>query len=208
MASSPLSTAETDYTQRLLTLESAWWRKILDPQIPYRWFLRRLQPGYMLEVGCGVGRNLLNNGGVGVGIDHNPSSIEVARLRGLSAFTTAGFHESQHAKPGAFDSLLLAHVLEHLNYEDAKSLVAQYLQFVRPGGKIILICPQPAGYRSDKTHVRYFDLNLMKSLAGELGLEVTYEASFPFPSWVGRFFTYNEWALVARHRNHQSHASL
>jgi SAM-dependent methyltransferase len=191
------STSESGYTQRLLNLQSAWWRRVLDPQIPYRWFLQRLQPGFMLEVGCGVGRNLFNNGGRGVGIDHNPTSVEVARSRGFQAFTPTEFVASDFVNIARFDSLLLSHVLEHLSYEDAKRLVAGHLRYVRPGGKVILICPQPAGFRSDQTHVEYFDLRLMRRLVHELGLDVLSENSFPFPPLVGKFFTYNEWVLTA-----------
>lgn len=197
MASSK-STADTSYTQRLVTLESSWWRKYIDPQIPYRWFLKRQQPGFMLEIGCGIGRNLLNNGGQGVGIDHNPTSITLARQRGLTAFTPADFNTSEFNQEARYDSLLLSHVIEHMTFDEARSLVSSYLKYVKPGGKVILICPQPAGFRADKTHVEYFDIRLMKRLTQELKLEITQEASFPFVSWVGSFFKYNEWVILAK----------
>jgi len=191
------STAHESYTNRLITIEKAWWRKILDPQIPYRWFLKKQSPGFMLEIGCGIGRNLLNNGGQGVGLDHNPSSVALARGRGLTAFTPSQFLESRYNQDSSYDSLLLAHVVEHMTAQEAKKLVQQYLRYLKPGGKLILICPQKAGFKSDSTHVEYFDLVKMQELAEGLGLLVLKQESFPFPPFIGRFFVYNEWVLVA-----------
>ena len=191
------STAHENYTSRLINIENAWWRKILDPQIPYRWFLNKLGPGFMLDIGCGVGRNLLNNRGRGVGIDHNPTSIRVARSRGLTAFTAEEFRSSEFYNQCQFDSLLFSHVLEHMEYQRARGLVEEHLKFLSPKGRLIIICPQPAGFRSDKTHVEYFDLGLMERLATELKLKVELKASFPFPHFAGHIFKYNEWILVA-----------
>ncbi|HZZ81595.1 MAG TPA: class I SAM-dependent methyltransferase [Gemmataceae bacterium] len=83
--------ADEAYTQRLVRLESVWWKKLFSVQAPYRWNIRRLQPGFVLEVGCGIGRNLRHLDGNGVGIDHNPTSIATCRERGLTAFTTESF---------------------------------------------------------------------------------------------------------------------
>ena len=195
------STAQESYTQRLLTIEQAWWRKVLDPQIPYRWFLKRQQPGFMLEVGCGIGRNLLNNDGRGVGLDHNPASVAMARGRGLTAFTPEEFSKSKFNQNAVFDSLLLAHVIEHMTLDQAKELVQKHLRYIRKDGKVILICPQRAGFRSDSTHVEYFDIPKMQKLVEHLGMKVRMNSSFPFPPVAGDFFTYNEWALVAGFSN-------
>ncbi len=79
----PPSTAGPDYTRRLSSLENTWWKRVFDVQAPYRWNLRRLKLGNVLDVGCGIGRNLMHLDPGSVGIDHNPYSIEVARQRGL-----------------------------------------------------------------------------------------------------------------------------
>ena len=97
-----MKTDETGYTERLSRLESVWWKRWLDVQRPYRWNLRRLALGYVLDVGCGTGRNLINLGGraAGVGVDHNPTSVAAARARGLEAFLPDDFRASPHAAPG------------------------------------------------------------------------------------------------------------
>src|SRR4051794_10400446 len=131
---SPADTRGESYTQRLTRLESAWWKRLLDVQRPYRWNLSRLHLGFTLDLGCGIGRNLANMDGNGVGVDHNETSVRTARARGLDAMTPEEFRTSDYAVAGRFDSLLLAHVAEHLPEQDAVDLVARYVGVVRPGG--------------------------------------------------------------------------
>jgi SAM-dependent methyltransferase len=194
----PASTVGADYTERLNRLGGQAWKQRLDVQRPYRWNLRRLNLGRTLDLGCGVGRNLAHLGGNGVGVDHNASSVAVARSRGLVAFSSAEFPSTRYAGPGAFDSLLAAHLIEHMSREEAIELLRTHLQFVRPGGKVVLICPQERGYASDPTHVRFVDTAALEELCEDLGLEVTRRFSFPLPRMFGGIFTYNEFVVVAR----------
>lgn len=75
------------------------------------------------------------------------------RGRGFDAMTADEFLASELAAPGAFDSILLAHVIEHLDRSEAKSLLRTYLPFLKAGGTVFFICPQERGYASDPTHV-------------------------------------------------------
>src|SRR6185503_19361862 len=76
------ATSGADYTARLSSLGDQWWKRALDVQAPYRWNLRRLELGFTLDIGCGLGRNLKHLEGRGVGIDHNQTSIDIARAAG------------------------------------------------------------------------------------------------------------------------------
>ncbi|MCV2351395.1 class I SAM-dependent methyltransferase [Paucibacter sp. Y2R2-4] len=195
----PPTTQDSAYTDRLVQLPAQGWKKRFNVQAPYRWNLRRLDPGFTLEIGCGIGRMLSHLDGNGVGLDHNATSVAYARKLGLQAFTPDEFKASQFASPHCFDSLLLAHVAEHMTRAQLVPLITEYLSYLRPGAKIILITPQEAGFASDPTHVEFMDLTALRAVAAQLDCPVVHAFSFPFPRWVGRFFTYNEFVLIAIH---------
>lgn len=191
------ATSEAEYAQRLAQLEVKGIRRFVDVQAPYRWNLRRLGLGRTLDVGCGLGRNLKNLGEDAVGVDHNKQSVEHARSLGLTAFTVDEFEKSEHCASDRFDSLLLAHVLEHMPYDDMVSIMEQYLQYVRPSGKVVVICPQESGYRTDPTHIQWVDFEVIERLMDDVGLRPERQFSFPFARPVGKVFPYNEFCVVA-----------
>lgn len=51
---SATDTSSPQYATRLQQRESATWKRWLDVQRPYLWSLRRLEPGFLLGVGCGL----------------------------------------------------------------------------------------------------------------------------------------------------------
>lgn len=190
-------TALPEYTDRLVTLEKAGLKRLLPTQAPYRWNLHRLKLGRVLDVGCGIGRNLSACDPGSVGVDHSASSVAAAKSRGLIAYTPDEFSATPDSEPGSFDTMLCAHVLEHLSVEEADDLLATYLPSVRSGGQLVLITPQEAGFRTDSTHVRFVDLDALNECAVSRGLTVQRSYSFPFPRAVGKTFPYNEFVMVA-----------
>lgn len=192
MPDGPEDTRGSEYADRLQRLEGARWKQLLDVQAPYRWNLRRLLAGRVLDVGCGIGRNLPALGAGSVGVDHNADSVAIARQRGFDARTVDEFTSSDDAAPDRFDGLLVAHVLEHMDERTGDELLGQYLPFVRAGGAVVLITPQEAGYKSDASHVRWVDLEVLRRHAGRHGLHESRALSFPFSRATGRAFRYNE----------------
>jgi SAM-dependent methyltransferase len=188
---------DREYCERLVRLQKSRWKALLRVQVPYRWNLRRLEPGFTLEVGCGIGRNLAHLDGNAVGIDTNPYVVGEARRAGFRAFTPEEFAASEWNRPGAFDTLLLAHVAEHMRRDQLLELIREHLSRVRPEGKVILITPQEAGFRTDSTHVEFMDLSVLRAVSGELGLLPLRDYSFPFPRVFGRVFAYNEFVCVS-----------
>ena len=186
-----------DYAQRLRSKQDARWKQVLDVQAPYRWNLRRQQLGRTLDVGCGIGRNLVTLPEGSLGVDHNAAAVADARAHGLEALTTEEWEASELRVPASFDSLLLAHVVEHMDRDSAVALLQEYLPYLKPGGKVFLICPQERGYASDPTHVWFVDLDGMAELVRTVGLTPTKSFSFPFPRIAGNVFTYNEFCLLA-----------
>lgn len=192
------ATAGPEYAERLQRLSGRGWKRIIDVQAPYRWNIRRLQLGRTLDIGCGIGRNLAHLGGNGVGVDHNAQSVAVARRRGLEAYTFEKFLSSGLAQPGSFDSLLAAHVVEHMDEPAAIVMLEAYRPYLKPDGIVCLITPQEAGYRTDTTHVRFVDFAGLAALSEHLGLQVTKQFSFPLPRSAGKVFRYNEFVQLSR----------
>ncbi|HEX7140257.1 MAG TPA: class I SAM-dependent methyltransferase [Vicinamibacterales bacterium] len=197
MTTRPESSLTPAYADRLESRAESRWRKYLGVQLPYRWNLRRLRLGFVLDVGCGVGRNLAHLDGRGIGVDPNNNCVETARQRGFRAYVPDDFERAAAAEGWTFDALLVAHVLEHIGFDDAVALVRGYLRYLKPGGRVVLITPQEAGYRSDATHVEFMDADKLRLLCRSLDLRIDRDYSFPFPRPAGRLFTYNEFVIVA-----------
>jgi SAM-dependent methyltransferase len=193
-----LSTDTPDYAERLRKKQTLWWKRLFRVQAPYHWNLRRQDLGRTLDVGCGIGRNLGVLPAGSVGVDHNSESVALARSMGYDAHTVDDFLGSELAVPAAFDGLLLAHVVEHMDRGQALTLLGDYLPFVRPGGRVFLVCPQERGYASDPTHVWFARDVELAELVETLGLELERSFSFPFPRKAGKLFIYNEFCVTAR----------
>lgn len=189
-----------DYARRLERAQLVWWKRVLPVQLPYRWNLQRQKLGITLDVGCGLGRNLAHLPKGSVGVDHNVRAVEVARSLGLDALTVEDFEVRAEQMVGRFDSILLAHIIEHMSPQDADALVTGYLPYLKSGGKVFIVCPQERGFRSDPTHVwfvRHRDLN---DMCLRVGLVPEASFSFPFPASFGRLFIYNETCVLAKSR--------
>lgn len=194
MGSGPKDTKGSAYTERMATTQGARWRRLLQTQRLYRWHLARQQLGRTLDIGCGLGRNMGALGAGSVGVDHNPTSVIAVRERGFEAYTPDEFH-AREWEP--FDSLLIAHVIEHMPAEDGRALLDAYLPYLAPGGRVLLICPQERGYASDDSHVRFTTGDDLVELASSVGLVPETPRSFPLPRQAGPWFKFNEFRVTA-----------
>ncbi|HET7690646.1 MAG TPA: class I SAM-dependent methyltransferase [Nocardioidaceae bacterium] len=187
-------TSDTDYADRLVALQEARWKRLVNVQAPWHWDLRRQGLGRTLDIGCGIGRMLRALPPGSVGVDHNELCVQVARERGLEAYTVDEFFSRDS---GMFDGFLVAHVIEHLDPGEGLAVMRSYLDHLRPGGKVLFVCPQERGYASDPTHVRWTTGEDLVQLASDLGLDATDWTSFPFPRRMGKVFIYNEFRVLA-----------
>ena len=190
-------TARVEYTQRLVERSGTVRDRLLRVQAPYRAHIRRVCAGLVLDVGCGIGRNLAHLGERAVGVDHNSGSVGVAQRRGLRAHTSTEFAGSIDGLASGYDCLLLAHVLEHLPRDQPAALLSTYLPYLRPGGRVVLICPQERGYGSDPTHTAFVGFDELGQICRAAGLLVRRQYSFPLPRVTGRVFTHNEFVVLA-----------
>ena len=186
-----MSSTDAEYTRRLQELSGRGWKRFVPN--PYGWKVRRLATGRVLDVGCGIGRCLDFVAPRGVGVDPNATAVDVCREKGHQAYVPDEFNPDQ-----PFDTMLCAHVLEHLDEATGAELLQSYLPYLRPQSRVILITPQERGQRSDATHVRFMDEVALRNLADQCGLKVEKISSFPLPRMFGRWFIYNETITIAR----------
>lgn len=191
-------TTSAEYTDYLVGMQEQRLKRLIEPVNPYRWNIRRLCKGRVLDVGCGIGRNLryLNRPDA-VGVDHNEHSVAVVNAAGGHACVPDTFHRDFGADREQFDTIVIAHVLEHLEMPDANGLLEEYLPYLKKGGRVVVMCPQERGFAADVTHITYFDTKGLTDLLEDKGLKVTKAASFPFPAFMGGLFIYNEHVVVA-----------
>jgi 2-polyprenyl-3-methyl-5-hydroxy-6-metoxy-1,4-benzoquinol methylase len=191
-----VTSTDSAYTRRLQNLSRRRWKRFVPN--PYKWNIRRLATGRVLDVGCGIGRCLEFVRPRGVGVDPNESAVAVCRSHGLDACTPDQFRQRFGEATQLFDTLLCSHVVEHVDEESAVELLLSYLPRLRAGGRVVLITPQERGQRSDPTHVHFMDRKALNALAGRAGLRIERMSSFPLPRLFGRWFIYNETVTVAR----------
>jgi 2-polyprenyl-3-methyl-5-hydroxy-6-metoxy-1,4-benzoquinol methylase len=193
-----MTSTDADYTRRLQRLSGRPWKRLVPN--PYRWNVRRLATGRVLDIGCGIGRCLDFVRPRGVGVDPNETAVAVCREKGHEAYRPDEFAAAYPAADFGrrFDTLLCSHVLEHLDQPTGVELLRSYLPHVGDGGRVILITPQERGQRSDPTHVRLMDARALAELADKCGLRVERTSSFPLPRAFGRWFVYNETITIAR----------
>jgi 2-polyprenyl-3-methyl-5-hydroxy-6-metoxy-1,4-benzoquinol methylase len=182
------------YSNTLLKKEAPLWKKWLNVQAPYKWHIQNLNLGRTLDVGCGLGRNLAHLGNDSVGVDPDTQAVQISRERGFKTFTPQDFAIEFAATK--FDSLLCSHVLEHMNPEEGASLLKAYLPHLKKNGKIVLICPQSAGYKSDDDHKYFHTQESLHKILKSLNIKFEKSYSFPFPNFVGSIFKHNESVVI------------
>jgi 2-polyprenyl-3-methyl-5-hydroxy-6-metoxy-1,4-benzoquinol methylase len=187
-------TSAASYSLRLQKFEKSW-KRILRVHYPYMKSIQKQKLGKSLDIGCGIGRVLTWLPEGSVGIDHNETSVNFCKAKGLTAFTVQEFHEAANREEieyGSFESLVMTHLLEHLEIDQQISIFEEYLPYLRPGGKILIVTPQEMGFASDPTHITFTDFTTTKKLLEVFGIKITSQQSFPLPRFFGRFFKYNE----------------
>lgn len=192
------STQQKEYAKYLISAQNNGWKKKLDVQKPYRKKLQNLSLGKTLDIGCGIGRNLLALPKGSVGIDHNKYMVEDLTKKGYLAFTNSGFKRSSISKISSFDTLLFAHIIEHMSPNEAKILINSYLKYLKKGGRVVIICPQKKGFSKDSTHVFFHNRESIEKILSGLNLKIEISHSFPLPEVFGGLFAPNEYWVVAK----------
>jgi hypothetical protein len=158
----------------------------------------------VLEIGCGVGRslrglNILGRRAVGVGLD--TEVVTIADARRHQANSADEFSTDGDAQLLSYGMHLLRHLPEPVSPAAGRVILAQYLEYLKPGGLVGLAYPHERGCGSDSTHTRWMDLDARASRAEEQHLSVGIQGSHSFPRTFGRAVIYNELVMVARKRS-------
>jgi SAM-dependent methyltransferase len=137
----------------------------------------------ILEVGVGTGRialQILRKLPVSEYCGVEPSTQHFADLKRIFAnveqmkLLNATIEEVPNSERGRFDTFLSTHVLEHI--EDDLGFLRQASEFVRPGGKLVIVVPAVNWLMSqlDRNigHFRRYDRKMTQALAHSLGFRI------------------------------------
>ena len=104
-------------------------------------YLEGVQPGRLLDVGCGNGGLLCAAASIGWkshGIDFDPKAVEEACSHPDISASIGGL--LGHKFPAeSFDAVTMNNVMEHL--PDPKETLAECLRVLRPGGRLVVVTP-------------------------------------------------------------------
>ncbi len=132
--------------------------------------------GRVLDVGCGYGRMLRLMAAAGwdaTGVEINPEIVEVNRKAGMRCWTTAEFGRSTEL----FDVILMSHVIEHFSPVDLLGFMDDYLDHLKPGGRLIVATPLLSEYfYDDFDHVKPYQPTGILMVFGDGAAQVQYYA--------------------------------
>lgn len=97
------------------------------------------KPGRLLEVGCGDGRKLAllkEKGWVVTGQDLDPNAVKKAK-ESANCEVHLGELQDIHFEEGAFDLVMMSHVIEHVY--NPQELITECMYILRPGGRLIMV---------------------------------------------------------------------
>lgn len=132
-----------------------------------------------LDLGCGRGEwlELLTEQGVQAqGVDLDSGMLQAAEVQGLKVRRADAVLALQQQADDSLSVVSAFHLAEHLAFEDLKTLVAQALRVLVPGGLLILETPNPdnlqvatCNFHLDPSHIRPLPSALLAFLAQQTG---------------------------------------
>ncbi|MBW2386142.1 MAG: class I SAM-dependent methyltransferase [Deltaproteobacteria bacterium] len=166
--------------------ESHWWF------VGKRYLLRALlgeprEHERMIDLGCGTGgilRDWMSRSRC-VGVDRSELALQICKDRGFPTLARANL-TALPFREGAFDSLLLLDVIEHL--DDDRSFLRQASALCREGGRVVVAVPafQFLWSQHDETfeHRRRYSARGLEAVVRDAGLvpeRLTYTNLAVFP---------------------------
>lgn len=127
----------------------------------------------ILDAGCGSGRNMVDlaRRGTVAGVEPAPSSLEVARARGVGEVRPGSLEQPLPFAGAAFDLAVALDVLEHLR--DDGPAWRELARVVAPGGRLVVTVPQYAWLWGEHDvvshHHRRYTRELLVARAAQAG---------------------------------------
>lgn len=119
--------------------------KSINLKHKYRLATNGMQPGKLLDIGCGVGDFLHTaemHGWECIGVEPSEDAKAIAQKRMKGKIIVS--EELEGFPDGAFDVITMWHVLEHV--DDLKWQVAQLQRLVKPSGRVVIAVPNYKSY--------------------------------------------------------------
>jgi len=147
----------------------------------------------VLDLGCGRGEllSLLREAGVeAAGVEMDSALAQASRRRGLRVFEGDAEEVLRGQEDASWGAVTALHLLEHLSPAAVLRLLAEIRRVVRPGGSVIVECPNPHSLRVgaslfwvDPTHLRPLPPETLELYMTASGLQVeAVELLHPFPA--------------------------
>ena len=142
--------------------------------------------GYVLDIGCGTGVYLEQYHGSHLGIDAHPNNIRICSAKKIVAIEADA---NQFMQKDTFDTVLISHVLEHL--DNPYGVINNAYLSTKHGGRIIIVVPCYEGFvyglnGDEHSHKHFIDLAYLDQKMTKLGGKKIVSAIFP-PLIGGRY---------------------
>lgn len=155
--------------------------------------------GKTIDFGCGVGELLKYLPAQSLGVDPNISSIEYCKARKLNAEyynPEENDYSFEQFKGGHYKTLLLNHVLEHIQNPQRKFNKILEEAFDIGINRIIVVVPCKRGFLADSTHEEYIESSFFKKINLDR-YQITHQRYHPINNrLMGDLFRYQELVIV------------
>jgi len=139
--------------------------------------------GRVLDLGCGLGgfvKLLCDQGQQAYGVDSDPRCIAEAQRAGISVVEADVLEHLREVPAGSLDAVFSAHLIEHMPYDAVLATVAAAFQALRPGGRLLLVTPNPRAlvahlelYSMHFGHVAMYHPTLIEFFMRHVGFQRT-----------------------------------
>lgn len=154
----------SEYATMYHSEEKLWWYIALRHMLKYQLSKYAPQQAYILDAGCGTGKNLefVTSLGHSVeGFDYSADAIEYCKLRGLQQVKQGNIVNIQYPDD-TFDVVYCMDVLGSLAHHDRQKAADEMLRVLKPGGLLICHTASLELFRSQHDDVANIKLRLNK----------------------------------------------